>query len=230
MQTKSTTFGKRGAAAPVRPPLRNMPLAPAYAAPPPPAPEPAKPAVDLHPAGVPKDVVRAILQGEPGQTFVDSYHKDRYEVPTKPLAWVLASLAVGAVTGALAMMEAKTGKLALGPLTIEMGPGEDAMALSMVVALLHGLETTTKMIMLVHSLLRRLLRRTMLEYMIGGAAVSAAIAGIQLWLGTIPPSSPYSAFAHRLGNHGPEHGWMTEIITGAAAGFFYRAIAGVRIK
>ncbi len=188
------------------------------------------PAVEISSTGVPlAEIAKKIMQREPGEAFLEAQERDTYVVPTKPVAWGLAILAVTCLQAGMIILESRNKSVNLaGVVTMEVETVQSAIALNLAASLFHGFEVTTKVIMVVHSIMLRMKKASMLAYCVGGCLVTAAFALVRFYLGGLPDDHILAAYSHRLGNHGPEHGWLVELASGAAAGFFYRVFAGAR--
>lgn len=134
------------------------------------------------------------------------------EVPRSLRAAILAGVVVAC---GLAGLDATEKIAALRGLTEAMPdtPGLRLLAPALILlAVLGGGRSAATSLLLAHGVLRRLGQTGHLAYALAGGAAAAAFAGaLMLVLGRTPA-----------------HGFVVDILAGAAAGFFYRVFAGTR--
>jgi hypothetical protein len=136
-------------------------------------------------------------------------------VPVSVRAAVLASIVVGCFLLSLDIQGASTVNPNLTPL-LEMeglkGVAAQAMPYMILLSLLGGVRIAAATLLIAHRVLAFAGQTSPLAYALGGAALTAAYAGILMALTHQPPT----------------HGWLVDLAAGAGSGFFYRLFAGAR--
>ena len=224
MQAKPNTFGKRGGPVQARPRLTVAAAqsSPGFAAPAAASPA-AKPAEkDL------EAIARSIIAETRREREVDQVVYGF--VPTSWRAGILAGVAVSCMQAGLVVLKAKTGPLQVGPIELTGVSGSTAVAVQLVGSLWSGAEATASTVLFAHQILRRMRDTSLVTYTLAGGVVAGALAYLTMTLGGLKGEDALSGVLHSIGNAGPEHGWLVELATGAAAGFFYRLFAGARGK
>jgi hypothetical protein len=192
-----TTFGKRGQPAPAR----SGVAAPSRRA--------AVNPLEATESGVPLSVLAATLMDKP--TAEAQVRRDDGIVPKSWRAGLLAGLVASLIQAGMVMVGAKTHSASLSGLGSLIGIDPQAMTpLVLAGSVFDGAQTVGFTVLLAHRVLKRHAITSYAAYALGGGAAAAICAAA--W--------------SLIGFGGPEHGWVVEIATGLAAGYFYRLFAG----
>jgi hypothetical protein len=123
-------------------------------------------------------------------------------------AALLAGLCVGFFNAALNMTQFSASGESIASLL--GATAVSPVAISLVVGIWSGARTTAMTLLITHRILAKWGRTDRLAYVLGGGAVAAT----------------YAAILQALGLTIFDHGFGAELLSGLAAGFFYRVFAG----